>query len=709
SAPYAWGVSDAIAWDGGEYIYAAPGGANNSGNSLNYNTNYFLRYNISNNVWDEVRPLPGNVASHTVGTTGNASLPMARAGDYIFYMTNNGTFWRYRHYAPTPNIVAILGYTDSGKGTPVSANTWQTDGSVYFEWTDYAGAIYYYKYDQNSGTALADTSSADGNVTSPTHAYEKALSAGDYYFHVKPYLSGAAGVERSFRIKYDNSTPNIVGITCKTESTGSAITQNIWQNDGTVYFTWTDPASASDDTFYYEYNTNSGNTIDGSEVTVTSNNYVDNFNLTQGDYYFHARPKNGAQTFGTERVFHIKYDATAPTTITDLAYTSVNSAVSISLSWTSCGDDGFSSWDGYEIYYRAGSEPTTGAYDGIWTKANEANLGTRTTTTATVTGLSANTTYYFKIRGKDSAGNAGTLSTNSCSAKTDETPSYASVWLPGTWDWTNGDATRNRFTTNHLPSGFCKITKSVSVDNEFKITEGDWTNVWASGYWISAYDQIWSLPVDGGNALIKGSPQTYVTVISTTTPDENNTQKFGFLTTSASPVFIVSVSGGSSVKYLNETAPVNVYLSGPKCAQENVWIIYTTDNWATRSKITATGSGSTYSGTIPAQTSCCVVKWYAITTTASDFPATPSEIDYLTLSAETNGGSNYSYLVKGPGNAWHIQDNNSDMGNGDYFLRTSRTNSYTDLKAGDTIQIFNGNYYTGAGNPGDQSACTLYY
>jgi hypothetical protein len=453
------------------------------------------------------------------------------------------------------------------------------------------------------------------------------------------------------------SAPDIVGVDAGASSGDrTSLTSGTWfkasaiGDDDQVSFSWTAPANTS--RIYYEYNNDAGGTIDGTEPTYTSAAFIDDIAINQTNRYFHVRPKDcsdGAGQWGTERVFQVNFDNTAPTTISNLDFSAVAST-SVTLTWTACDDDSLSGWDDYEVYYRIDADPTTGVYDGLWKKSNDATLGTRTTATTTVTGLTANTHYHFKIRGKDAVGNYGTLSTNTCHVTTAAAASYSGVYWPGTWDWTNpSDA--NRLMTNYMPSGFSMKTRAVSGGDAFKITEGNWTDVWASGYGINAYDQTWDIPIDGGDASIAGTPSTYVTLVSKNNPDQNNTEKFGFLTTSAVPVFIASVSGGTDNVAVNTASTtITIKLSGNKCAEEKVWVVYAIDGaWASRSKVVADAAGgNTYTCQIPAQASGCAVAWYAITTTVSDFPGTKADIDYLTLSGDFNGGSNYSYVVYGP-------------------------------------------------------------
>lgn len=116
----------------------------------------------------------------------------------------------------------------------------------------------------------------------------------------------------------DSSTPDIVAVDAGASNVDRiSLTSGTWfkysdtGSDDQISFSWTDPASVSDDTFYYELNADSLNTITGDEST-TADPYIDNIAISEGTNYFHVRPKNGAGTWGTERKFVIQYDKTAP-------------------------------------------------------------------------------------------------------------------------------------------------------------------------------------------------------------------------------------------------------------------------------------------------------------------------------------------------------------------------------------------------------------
>lgn len=203
------------------------------------------------------------------------------------------------------------------------------------------------------------------------------------------------------------------------------------------------------------------------------------------------------------------------------------------------------------------------------------------------------------------------------------------------------------YVTSNMPAGYKKYTAIASNDNEFKLMmwSDNWNAGWGSGYWINSWNTVWNLPYVGtglSNAFVKNfGTNQYMTVVTSTVLTAA-TSKFGFLKTSASPITISSVSGGTANVNANTSVSVIITLSSSKCAEEYVLLRYTTDNWATSSIVTATGSGTSYSATIPAQLANKTVEWYALTSTVAN-PS--SDIDYLTLSVMNNSAANYKYYT----------------------------------------------------------------
>ena len=202
-------------------------------------------------------------------------------------------------YLPTANFSAV-----PLESTTIPLEVTFTDSS------DPGGSsIISWDWDWGDGTA-------HGTTQNPTHNY---TSDGTYTVSLTVTNSGGSDSEtKAAYITVDSSVPDIVAIDAGASGVDrSSLTSNEWfdyadtGSDDQISFSWTDPVSAFDDTFYYELNTDSGNTITGDESTTT-NPYVDGISISEGTSYFHVRPRNGLDTWGTERIFTIKYDKSAP-------------------------------------------------------------------------------------------------------------------------------------------------------------------------------------------------------------------------------------------------------------------------------------------------------------------------------------------------------------------------------------------------------------
>ena len=153
----------------------------------------------------------------------------------------------------------------------------------------------------------------------------------------------------------DTTSPDIVAIDAGASSADRiSLTSDAWfkysdtGSDDQLSFSWTDPVSTSDDTFYYELNSISTSTITGDESTTT-NPYIDDITVTEGTNYFHARPRNGASVWGTERTFVVKYDKTNPTvSISSPASDTSTSNNQPTLTWS--GSDATSGIAKYQLY-----------------------------------------------------------------------------------------------------------------------------------------------------------------------------------------------------------------------------------------------------------------------------------------------------------------------------------------------------------------------
>jgi hypothetical protein len=258
-----------------------------------------------------------------------------------------------------PNATSI---SDDAHNT----SSWQTgvsnDNSVDYTWSAPTsnGTNYYYKalgrdsFNNDSAASsevgpytvespisqyeyVCNTNATDTVTPAPTKQASTGITCGfadgaANYLHTRAQDQGGnwGAWTHSGPYQIDTSTPDIVAADAGASSGDrNSLTSATWFNaaaiggDDQASFSWTDPSSLSDDIFYYEINaTATADQIDGTETSAATP-YIDDVALTEGTNYFHVRPKTAAGNFGTERVFTLSYDKSAPATtvdITDGAY-----------------------------------------------------------------------------------------------------------------------------------------------------------------------------------------------------------------------------------------------------------------------------------------------------------------------------------------------------------------------------------------------------
>jgi hypothetical protein len=120
-----------------------------------------------------------------------------------------------------------------------------------------------------------------------------------------------------------------------------------------------------------------------------------------------------------------------------------------------------------------------------------------------------------------------------------------------------------------------------------------------------------------------------------------------WMETSAQPVTISSVTQLPLPGSVTSSTPVavTVTLNTSKSAEENVYVRYTTDNWASSTLAEVSFIGASGTATIPAETGGTSVKYYIFSTTLTN---PTSNYDLVTISHDNNSGLNYSYIVSSP-------------------------------------------------------------
>lgn len=236
--------------------------------------------------------------------------------------------------------------------------------------------------------------------------------------------------------------------------------------------------------------------------------------------------------------------------------------------------------------------------------------------------------------------------------------------MPGSWNaWTNPPSNLALASSTQVPGGrVIKIAVGTTRwQTSFSVaaTGGDLIGgtydwLFTSGPSTNYFQNKWANIVVAMNSL-----QTYTTGGST---NNNITLVNGkwytmnwedkgyfdtraiFMETSAQPVSFTSVSVPVAV-LANEPATISVVTSLTKCAEEIIYLRYTTDAWATSVALPVTMSGNTGTIEIPAQTEGTVVEYYAFSSTLASLS---SDFDLCTINLMNNGGLNYSYTVAPP-------------------------------------------------------------
>lgn len=112
-----------------------------------------------------------------------------------------------------------------------------------------------------------------------------------------------------------------------------------------------------------------------------------------------------------------------------------------------------------------------------------------------------------------------------------------------------------------------------------------------------------------------------------------------------------AVQSVSSVTRSPSTVPasmpvtVTATTSGTVNTGQAVYLRYTTNAWSTSTVVQMTGTGTTYTASIPAQSASTSVQYYVFTSGTANVASNGSNADLYTINLNNNSGSNYSYTV----------------------------------------------------------------
>ncbi|MGO9610234.1 MAG: glycosyl hydrolase family 65 protein [Verrucomicrobiia bacterium] len=232
---------------------------------------------------------------------------------------------------------------------------------------------------------------------------------------------------------------------------------------------------------------------------------------------------------------------------------------------------------------------------------------------------------------------------------------------PGTWDGFNAGDPNMPFLMNKVsppgtPAGAEWFTNVMFVaasggdvtngGYQFKLAaNGTFGTNWGAGASVTI-DGTTSLSPVGANATITLTNNLYYS-FRTINPPTNAAATLAVMKTSARPVSVIRTGQSPAVPRTNDTVTINIGLGAAKSAEENIFVRWTTNSFATSSFAQASGSGTSYSATIPPMTNDgTTVIYYILSSTVT--PATGltgSNADALTLNLDSNGGGNYMYTT----------------------------------------------------------------
>jgi hypothetical protein len=273
-----------------------------------------------------------------------------------------------------------------------SVAAWSNDPTIDISWSGAADATsgvsgYSVSFDQDP-TGLPDTV-VDTFATSFTSA--AVTDGSSWYAHVR--VRDAAG---NWSTIARHHGPFYIDLTPPTNPTtfGGSHTPGIWDNDPTVFVTWSgaaDPGGSG--VFGYSYHwDNSPAGVPDQILDTTGNSDTSGILATASNHWFHVRARdvagNWAAGAADRGAFYI--DTTPPSS----SASSPNSVGSTSFTVSWSGSDAHSGLDNYDVQYR--NKTTNGAWT-TWKSATS-------TTSGTFNGTSGNI-YEFRSRARDNAGN----------------------------------------------------------------------------------------------------------------------------------------------------------------------------------------------------------------------------------------------------------------------------------------------------------------
>jgi subtilisin family serine protease/chitodextrinase len=326
-----------------------------------------------------------------------------------------------------------------------------------------------------------------GNISIPSDASGTVRMRVSMKYNAEqtPCETFSYGEVEDYNVQFGGSTPDTEAPTAPTNLSASNVTKT------SVDLNWSASSDNVGVTGYKVYQDGSLKaTVSGTSTTISG--------LSQGtSYNFYVKAEDAAGNISsasnTINVTTEADDTEAPTAPSNLAASNITTS-SLDLSWSASSDN--VSVTGYDVYQ-----------DGSL-------INTVSGTSASVSGLTANTTYSFYVKAKDAAGNISAASnTVNVSTLDDSQPGdcfVSAVTLDLTLDnypaetsWSLKDASGNT-----VASGSGYSSKGATVTENFNLTDGDYSftinDSYGDGICCSYGSGSYTLTDGNGNVIVTG-------------------------------------------------------------------------------------------------------------------------------------------------------------------------------------------------------------
>jgi uncharacterized repeat protein (TIGR02543 family) len=367
-------------------------------------------------------------SSQTVDAGSSVMLPFTTRSGYTlngWYTASSGgtkVGEAGNSYSPSDSVTLHAQWTQSGNGdggttvtipsVPTNVNaTAQSASSISVSWSVVSGATSYEVYYEIGSSSIKNLAETVIGSTSYTHTGLQASTT--YYYYIKAKNSaGSSGYSSFTSAKTSSSGSGGTTVTMPSAPTGVNATA---LSASSISVSWSAVSGATSYEVYYEIGNSTTKNLANTVTGGTS--YTHTGLQADTTYWYYIKAVNSAGSSGYSSFTSAKTSSSgsggtvsAPGAPRNVAATAQSSS-SIIISWNAPASGGTPTY--YNIWRSASA---SGSYTEIGSVSGS-------TTSYTHTGLSASTTYYYKV---DAENSAGTSSQSSYVSAT----TLAAAWTP---------------------------------------------------------------------------------------------------------------------------------------------------------------------------------------------------------------------------------------------------------------------------------------